>query len=138
METIPMRKVALLVAACGLATSTAMAVDTGPEMSVASAAAASCHPGQTLDLGCAMRAADTDGNGTISPAELASLAIPPQPATDWTPLRPTGGTGLDFKDAATNAGGILPAIAESDASLPLIPALFALGALLILLRQRPR
>jgi hypothetical protein len=133
-----MRKVALLVATCVLATSTAMAVDSGAETSVASAAEASCHPGQTLDLGCAMRAADTDGNGTISPAELANLAIPPQPAADWTPLRPAAGTGLDFKDAVTEAGGILPAIAEADASLPLIPALFALGALLILLRKRPR
>ena len=98
---------------------------------------APCHPVQSLDLACTMRVVDANGDGTISAAELASFATPAAPWSDWAPLHPPHSTGLDFKDAATEPGSVLPAALERDSSQRLIPALFALGALVVLLRRRP-
>jgi hypothetical protein len=135
-----MLKVALTASALLLAALLATAADGAVELVNVSATEASCHSGQPLDLGCAMRAVDADGDGTISAIELANLAVPLVPATpivDWTPLHSTHGTSLDFKDAAIEPGTVLPTAAEHELPQPLIPALFALGALVILLRRRP-
>ena len=123
-----------------LATAVLAAASTGAIESVASAKAAAsptesrCHAGQAFDLACGMRAIDTDGNGTISAAELAEFALP---ATTATPLQPAPGTGLAFQDAATEPGTVLPKSLAPARPQPLIPALFALGGLVILLRRRP-
>ena len=127
-----MLKAGLLATALFVAVSTA-AVERAVSEPVASPdAVAPCQP-----AACAARAADTDGDGTISAAELANLAVPPAPAADWPALRPAQATGLDFKDAALEPGSVLPASLDNERSKPLIPALFALGALVILLRKRP-
>ena len=129
-----MFKVALLAAAMAAAastpTSTSPAFDPGP----AAAAEAACAPGQPLELACTLRAADADGDGSVSPAELFALAVPAAPVADWATPR---GAGLDFKEAATDVGSILRAPVERDRSKSLLPALFALGGLVVLLRRRP-
>ncbi len=132
-----MRKVALLAATVLVAVSTAMATNIDLETGAAPVADAPCHPMQSLDLACTIRVVDANGDGSISAAELASFATPAVPVVDWTPLRPPRSTGLDFKDAATESGSVLAATLEGDSSHRLIPALFALGALVILLRRRP-
>ncbi len=132
-----MLKVALLAAAVVAAASTAMATNNGVDTTVALAAEAPCHAVQSLDLACTMRVIDANGDGTISAAELASFAAPAPVVTDWAPLHPRHSTGLDFKDAAIEPAIALPPALESDNSHRLIPALFALGALVILLRRRP-
>ena len=132
-----MLKVAFLAATLLVAASTAQAANIDLEASAAPAGASPCHPASSVDLDCAMRVIDANGDGTISAAELASFAAPPPPAIDWTPLRPPRSTGLDFKDAAAEPGTLLPATLDSDSSHRLIPALLALGALVILLRRRP-
>ena len=129
-----MLKVALFAAVLLAAASLATAESQVFESAAASAAAAPCHPGQSPDLGCAMRAADTDGDGSISAAELANLAVP---AADPAPLPPTQAASLAFQDAATVPVPVLPVSLKRDSPQPLIPALFALGALVILLRRRP-
>ena len=98
-----------------------------------------CHPVQSLDLACTLRVIDANGDGTVSAAELASFAAPASAPSvvDWTTLHAPHGAGLDFKDAAIEPAATLPAALESDSSHRLIPALFALGALVILLRRRP-
>ena len=105
------------------------------------AAEVPCHPGQPFDLGCAMRAVDADGDGSISAIELANLAVPAAPVVpvvDWTPLHSTHGTGLDFKDAAIEPGSVLRASPDADNPRRLIiPTGLALAALVILLRKRP-
>jgi hypothetical protein len=132
-----MLKVALFAATLLLAGPAALAADGFADSAAAPAVPASCHPGQSLDLGCAMRAVDADGDGSISAAELANLAVPPPPANDWTPLHTTHGTGLDFKDAATEPVSLLHAAPDRDGPRLLVPTLFAIGALVILLRKRP-
>ena len=132
-----MLKVALLAAAVVAVASTAMATNIGVDTPLASAAEAACHPAQSLDLACTMRVIDANGDGTISAAELASFAAPAPAIADWAPLHPPRSTGLDFKDAAIEPAIALPGTLESDNSHRLIPALFALGALVILLRRRP-
>ena len=132
-----MLKVALLAATVLVAISTAMATNTDREPGAAPAVDAPCHPGQSLDVACAVRVVDANGDGTISAAELASFAAPAVPVIDWTPLRPPRSTGLDFKDAATEPVAVLPATLERDSSQRLIPALFALGAMVVLLPKRP-
>ncbi len=108
---------------------------------VAPAPEAPCHPALSFDLGCAMRAVDTDGDGTISAIELANLAVPlapVAPVVDWTPLHSTHGTGLDFKDAAIEPGSVLPASTQpAGPQRLLIPTVLALAALVVLLRRRP-
>ena len=131
-----MLKVALFAATVLVAATTAMATNHDLGTTAAPVADASCALVSSLDLGCAMRVADSNGDGTVSAAELAGLAGS-APAIDWTPLRPPRSTGLDFKDAATDPGSVLPATLERETSHPLIPALFALGAMVVLLRKRP-
>ena len=135
-----MLKVALLAAtvmvAASVSMSAAMATNIDLESGAAPAGGVPCHPVQSLDLACTVRIVDANGDGTISAAELAIFASAPAPV-DWTPLHPPRSTGLDFKDAAIEPGSILPATLERDSSQRLIPALLALGALVILLRRRP-
>ncbi len=128
-----MRKVALLAAA--VAASTAMATNIGLESDAAPASDVSCHPVQSLGLACTVRVIDANGDGAISAAELAGFAVPP--VADWTPLHPPHGTGLDFQDAAAEPVAMLPTTLERDGSRRLMPALLALGALVVLLRRRP-
>ena len=130
-----MLKVALLAAAVVVAASTAMATNIDFEPGAAPVGNAPCHPVQSLDLACTMRVVDADGDGAISAAELAGFATPP--VADWTPLHPPHGAGLDFNDAATEPAAMLSATLERDGSRRLIPALLALGALVVLLRRRP-
>ena len=132
-----MLKVALMAATMLLVASTAMANNTDVGTGAAPAGDVACHPGQPLDLACTARAVDTNGDGSISAAELASFATTVPPAVDWTPLRPPRSTGLDFKDAAVEPASTLPTTLESNNSRRLLPALFALGALVLLLRRRP-
>ena len=132
-----MIKVALLAAAVVAAASTAMATNIDLPPGTAPAADVPCRSVQSLDLACTLRVVDANGDGTVSAAELASFAATASPVVDWTPLHAPHGTGLDFKDAAIEPAAALPATLESDNSHRLIPALFALGALVILLRRRP-
>jgi hypothetical protein len=136
-----MLKVALLASALLLAVSAATGANGVTDPMVALAAEAACHPGQSFDLGCAVRVADADGDGAISAIELAALAVPLAPVAsivDWTPLHPAHGTGLDFKDAATEPGSVLPMSTETDGPQRLlIPTMLALAALVVLLRRRP-
>ena len=136
-----MLKVALLASALLLVASSATGAAGVADPVAAPAAEAPCHPGQAFDLGCAMRAVDADGDGSISAVELANLAVPPiplAPLVDWTPLHVAHGTGLDFKDAATEPGSVLPASSEADSPQRLlIPTALALAALVVLLRRRP-
>jgi hypothetical protein len=124
-----------------IATVVLAAVSTAALERVASTPAATptsdlpCQAGQPLDLVCDMRAIDTDSNGTISAAELANFALP---AALARPLQATPDTGLAFQDAAIEPGSVLPASLDREHSpQQLIPALFALGALVVLLRKRP-
>jgi hypothetical protein len=137
METFPMLKVALLATTILVAASTAQAANVDLESGAAPVGAALCHPMQSMDLDCALRIADANGDGEISAAELASFVAPAPPVFVWTPLHPPRSTGLDFKDAATEPGSVLHATLDTDHSRRLLPALFALGALVILLRKRP-
>jgi hypothetical protein len=130
-------KVALLASTVLVAASLAVTANTAPDASRPATSAPACHPAQSLDLDCALRVADTNGDGTISPTELANFATSSPAAIDWTPLRPPRSTGLDFKDAAIEPASVLPATLERDTSHPLVPALFALGAMVVLLRKRP-
>ena len=134
-----MLKVALLAATLLMAGSTATAADGVAEPvaapTLAPANEAPCHPPQSFDLACAKRPIDAVGDGAISATELANFAVP---AADWAPLRPTHGTGLDFKDAALEPGSVLHAQTEHDGPQRLlISTLLALAALVILLRKRP-
>ena len=132
-----MFKVALFAATLLIAGPAAQAADGFAEAAAAPVTPASCHPGQSLDLGCAMRAVDADGDGTISATELANLAVPPPPANEWVPLRAAPGTGLDFKDAATEPASVLRAAPDGAPPRLLVSTLVAIGALMILLHKRP-
>ena len=132
-----MLKVALLAAAVVVAASTAMATNTDLDTRAAPAGDVSCRPAQSLDLACTLRIIDANGDGAISAAELASLAAPAPLIGDWLSLHPPHGSVLDFKDAAIEPATVLPATLESANSHRLIPALFALGGLVLLLRRRP-
>jgi len=132
-----MLKVALLTAAGLVAASMAMATNIDLETGAAPAGDVHCRPAQSLDLACTMRVIDANRDGTVSAAELASFAAPAPSDIDWTPLHPPHGTGLDFNDAAIEPAAMLPATLDSASPHRLIPALFALGALVILLRRRP-
>src|SRR4051794_8003165 len=116
-----MLKAGLIATALFVAVSTAAVEGVASEPLAAPDAVAPCQP-----AACLARAADTDGDGTVSPAELASLAVPPAPVADWPALRPAQAAGLDFKDAAIEPGSVLPASLDNERSKPLIPALFAL------------
>ncbi len=106
-----MLKVAFLAAALAAATTAqAVNVDSTPGMTPVEAPA--CHPAQAQDLDCVVRALD---------------AAPP---TADLP-------GLDFKDASAESISMLAAMPDAGRRHGLLPALFALGALVVLLRQRP-
>lgn len=130
-----MLKVALFVAAVVVASSMAMATNIALEPGAPPAGDVPCHSTQSPDLACTVRVIDANGDGAISAAELAGFAAPP--IADWTPLHPPHGTGLDFKDAATEPAALLSTTLERDGSRRLIPGLLALGALVVLLRRRP-
>ena len=132
-----MLKVALVAATVLVVASAAQAANIDLESGTAPASALPCHPVQTMDLDCALRIVDANGDGTISAVELVSFATPAPSVADWTPLPPPRSTGLDFKDAAVEPATVLHASLDTDNSRRLIPALFALGALVILLRRRP-
>jgi len=135
-----MPKLALLAAAVALAASTAaVATDrAAPDGAAAPATALSadpaCRPVQAAELACALRA--TGGDPAAAPADLAGVGLPAATAIDWAPQRPPA-AGLDFKDAATDAGSVLPATLDGERSHDLASALLALVALLVLLRRRP-
>lgn len=129
-----MLKVAMLATAVLAAASTAAIESVTSTKSATSTTEPRCHPGQPPALGCDLRVLDTDGNGTVSAAELADFAVPAMTAT---PPQPTPEAGLAFQDAATEPGPVLPAPLAPATPQPLIPALFALGGLVILLRRRP-
>ena len=79
--------------------------------------------------------------GALDPAapvaEPDVLATPPAPAVDWTPLHPAPHAGLAFKDAAAEPAPPMAAMPDAGSHHGLLPALFALGALVVLLRKRP-
>jgi hypothetical protein len=132
-----MLKIALLAAAVAMAASAATAIDPAADAVSAPTAPADtpCRPGQPLELACALRVADAGGDASAAPAELASLAPPVTTTFDWAPRPPAD--RLAFKDAATDGGSVLPASLDRDRSHRLVPALLALGAMVILLRRRP-
>ena len=130
-----MLKVAMLATALLVAASTAAVEGAAFEAATAPAASPSCHPGPAPTLACAMRGVDTDGDGVISAAELANLALPAP--VDATSLHAGQGGGLDFKEAAIESGGMLRSSLDREHPQPLIPALMSISALMILLRRRP-
>jgi len=132
-----MLKVALLSTAVLLAASTAAVEMAFPEAAAASASPAPCRAAPSPLRGCALRPLDADGDGTISAAELANFASPPGWDADWASVRPEPDAGLDFTSAATEPRSVLLASLDRERPQPLLPALFALGALVILLRRRP-
>ena len=132
-----MFKVALLASTLLAAAPMAMATNDELDPGALPTGDSPCHPVQSLDLACTMRVIDANSDGTISAAELALFATPAVPALDWPALHLPRSTGLDFKDAAVEPGSMLAATLERDSPQRLIPALFALGALVILLRRRP-
>ena len=131
-----MLKGAILASTLVVAGSMAMATN-NELVPGAPASDAPCHPVQSLDLACTMRVIDANGDGTISAAELSIFTTPPVPTLDWPAQHSPRSTGLDFKDAAVEPGPMLAATLERDSPQRLIPALFALGALVILLGRRP-
>ena len=129
-----MLKVAMLATAVLAAASTAAIESVASTPAAAPTTELACRSGQAFDLACNMRAIDADGNGTISAAELANFALP---AAVSMSLQSTPDTGLAFQDAAIEAASVLPVSLAPEKPQPLIPALFALGALVVLLRKRP-
>ena len=123
-----MFKIALLASAVLMAGSTAAIGSVDATAAAVAPIERACRPGQAPDAAC-LRAIDTDGDGKISATELANLAAPaPLAAPD---------AGLAFQDAAAEPGPVLPASLDHARPQPLVPALFALGGLVILLRRRP-
>ena len=129
-----MLKVAMLATAVLAAASTAAIESVASTPAAAPSSESACHSGQAFDLACNMRAIDADGNGTISAAEFANFALP---AAMSMSLQSTPDAGLAFQDAAIEPASVLPASLAPEKPQPLIPALFALGALVVLLRKRP-
>ncbi len=132
-----MRKVALIAVVAATASLT-YAADADSTAIAASAVDPACHAATPLDTTCASRALDANGDGVVSPAEAAAFASSAASAPDWAPLRPPQHTGLDFKDAATEPQPPAPAPASRNGAPPLILALLALAALVVLLRRKPR
>lgn len=132
-----MLKVALLATVVLLAASTAAVEMVSPEPAPSVAGTAPCHPDSPPTLSCIPRSIDADGDGTPATAELARLILPAAPIADWTLSHPAQDLGLDFKDAAADPGSVLSKSVDRDHPQPVIPAMFALGALLVLLRRRP-
>ena len=125
-----------LLAVTVVAASTAMAVGIDLDPGPAPASAVTCDSASATDAGCTLRVLDPGDDSVFSSSDLANLA-PAAPAFEWPPLHPSRSTGLDFKDAASDPGSMPHAALGRDTSHPLIPALLALGALVVLLRRRP-
>lgn len=136
-----MLKVALLASVVLVAASTAAVEMVSPEPAPSVAGAAPCHPESSPTLSCISRSIDADGDGdgdgTPATAELAKLILPAAPIADWTLNHSAQDLGLDFKDAAADPGSVLSKSVDRGHPQQAIPALFALGALLVLLRRRP-
>jgi hypothetical protein len=132
-----MLKVALLATAVLLAASTAAVEKAFPEPAAAAAVPAPCRAAASPLRACALHPLDANGDGAISAAELANFASPSGWDADWASVRPEPDAGLDFTSAATEPRSVLLASLDRDRPQPLLPALFAVGALLILLRRRP-
>jgi len=130
------KRTLLAVAIVAASTTMAMTTDLDPGTPPVPANDAACHSTASPDAGCALRILDPNGEGASPATDLATLAAAP-PALELTPPRPPRDTGLDFKDAATDSVSVLHASLDLDTRRPLIPALLALGALVVLLRQRP-
>ena len=128
-----MFKGALLTATLVVAVSTPMAANVELEPGATPASDAPCRPVQSMDLACTMRVVDANGDGTVSAAELASFTAPTAPVIDLAPHA----AGLSFKEVATESVLPAPATLEPNGPQRLIPALFALGAMVVLLRRRP-
>ena len=129
-----MLKVAFLAAALAAAT-TAQAVNVDSTAGTMPIEAPSCHAAPAQDLDCPVH--PPDAGATPSTADLPGFAAPAVPTADWTALHPPRGSGLDFKDAATEPASMLAAMPDTDGQHRLLPALFALGGLVLLLRKRP-
>ena len=128
-----MLKVALLVApvlACAPLAS-ALTAELGPGASPAGEAA--CESAGPLDSDCALRMPVVGDEGPGIAVELQ--AIEPV-AADLVDPAPHAAAG-DFKEAAVEPGSVMPATLERDTRQRLVPALIALGAMVVLLRRRP-
>ena len=127
-----MLKIALLATPCMALASTA-AVDSVASTRAAAATAA-CLPCAAGARGPPRPAARSTRTATARspPAELAS-SRPPAPSRLLARRRRDA--GLDFKDAATEHRLGAAASLDHAAPQPLIPALLALGALVVLLRE---
>jgi len=66
----------------------------------------------------------------------AAVGVAPVGA-DWGATLPPRGAGLDFKEAATDSVSMLAAGGVADPRHHALPALLALGGLVVLLRKRP-
>jgi hypothetical protein len=131
-----MRKGAL-IAVVATAASLTCAAETDPAAASA-AAAVGCHSSPPLDPACATHPLEASGDGTVPPADAVAFASSAASSPDWTPLRPPQHAGLDFKDAATEPPLPAPLPPDHNGPPPLILALLALAALVILLRRKPR
>ena len=132
-----MLKLALLATAVLAGLSAAALEKTLPDPVTAPPSAASCRAAPWAVRACLPSSLDADGDGAFSAAELANFASPPGLEADWTAPMSEPDTGLDFKSAATEPRAVLLASLDRERPQPVIPALFALGALMILLRKRP-
>ena len=128
-----MFKVALLAATLLASVTMTRATTAETDLGGAQAVDASCRLVSSLDMGCAMRIVDAGGTAATA---LLDPAVPAPPVADWSDTRPNA-TALNFKDAAVGPASILPATLERERPQPLIPALAALAAMVILLRRRP-
>ena len=129
-----MLKVACLAAALAVAT-TAQAVDMASPAGTTPVESPACHSAQDPALGCAERPLDPDV--TPQAADLPGFVAAAPPPADWTPLHPPRGADLDFKEAATAPTSMLATLPDAGGRHRLLQALFALGALVVLLRKRP-
>jgi hypothetical protein len=131
-----MFKIALLATAL-VGLSSAAVEKTLPGPNEAPQSALACRAAPWAARACLPSSLDTDGDGAFSAAELANFASPPGLEADWTASTPEPDAGLDFKSAATEPRTVLLASLDRERPQSLVPALFALGALVILLRRRP-
>jgi hypothetical protein len=111
----------------------------GALIAAALAAASSAH---AASAGPATLTATAAGPGAMAspaarPAPSASSASSASSAADWTLLLPSREAGLDLNDVAAEPGSASPSRPGADARHRVLPALLALGALVVLLRKRP-
>ena len=121
-----MLNVALLTAGVALATTVAADSPIAP----AAPATAACHASPAPVVACPPHAIES-----AVPGDLASLGASASPSDNWAPV--PADDGLAFKDAATDTASMLTAGADHTRPQRVLPALLALGALVILLRRRP-